>query len=118
MDTDKLSHIVTPDITIHDHGSIILPRAASLVGKAWTEEYVDRDGYQPVPGRPPSPRSVVGRAVFNACARDVPTARQILKKILAGRILIRPVGPGVWRFAGISPVRWGPAGRPGARGTG
>jgi hypothetical protein len=87
MDTDKLSHIVTPDITIHDHGSIILPRAASLVGKAWTEEYVDRDGYQPVPGRPPSPRSVVGRAVFNACARDQPghnaqVARSVLTPIM------------------------------------
>jgi site-specific DNA recombinase len=33
---------------------------------------------------------------------DVPTARQILKKILVGRILVRPVGPGAWRFAGIS----------------
>jgi site-specific DNA recombinase len=38
-------------------------------------------------------------AALNA---DVPTARQILKKILAGRILVRPVGPGAWRFAGIS----------------
>jgi hypothetical protein len=26
MDTDKLSHIVTPDITIYDHGSISSPR--------------------------------------------------------------------------------------------
>jgi hypothetical protein len=33
---------------------------------------------------------------------DVPTARQILKKILVGRVLVRPVGPGAWRFAGIS----------------
>jgi hypothetical protein len=33
---------------------------------------------------------------------DVPTARQILKKVLVGRILVRPVGPGAWRFAGIS----------------
>jgi Recombinase zinc beta ribbon domain len=33
---------------------------------------------------------------------DVPTARQVLKKILVGRILVRPVGPGAWRFAGIS----------------
>jgi len=33
---------------------------------------------------------------------DVPTARQILKKILVGRIYVRPVGPGAWRFAGIS----------------
>lgn len=33
---------------------------------------------------------------------DVPTARQILKKILVGRIYVRPVRPGVWRFAGIS----------------
>ena len=37
----------------------------------------------------------------------MPTARQILKKILVGRILVgrilvRPVGPGAWRFAGIS----------------
>jgi hypothetical protein len=33
---------------------------------------------------------------------DVPTARQILKKILVGRIYVRPVRPGAWRFAGIS----------------
>jgi site-specific DNA recombinase len=33
---------------------------------------------------------------------DVPTARQILKKILVGRIFVRPVGRGAWRFAGIS----------------
>lgn len=33
---------------------------------------------------------------------DVPTARQILKKILVDRIYLRPVGPGAWRFAGIS----------------
>jgi hypothetical protein len=33
---------------------------------------------------------------------DVPTARQILKKILVGRIYVRPIGPGAWRFAGIS----------------
>jgi hypothetical protein len=32
----------------------------------------------------------------------VPTARQILKKILVGRIYVRPTGPGAWRFAGIS----------------
>ena len=32
----------------------------------------------------------------------VPTARQILKKILVGRIYVRPVSPGAWRFAGIS----------------
>lgn len=39
----------TPDITVHDHGSIILFRAASPVGKAWIEEYVSREGYQPLP---------------------------------------------------------------------
>jgi len=33
---------------------------------------------------------------------DTPTARQILKKILVGRIYVRPIGPGAWRFAGIS----------------
>jgi DNA invertase Pin-like site-specific DNA recombinase len=33
---------------------------------------------------------------------DVPTARQILKKILVGRIYVRPTGKGAWRFAGIS----------------
>jgi len=33
---------------------------------------------------------------------DEPTARQILKKILVGRIYVRPVRPGAWRFAGIS----------------
>jgi hypothetical protein len=33
---------------------------------------------------------------------DVPTARQILKKILVGRIYVRPIGPDAWRFAGIS----------------
>jgi DNA invertase Pin-like site-specific DNA recombinase len=33
---------------------------------------------------------------------DVPTARQILKKILVDRIYVRPTGPGAWRFAGIS----------------
>jgi hypothetical protein len=33
---------------------------------------------------------------------DVPAARQILKKILVGRIYLRPVRPGAWRFAGIS----------------
>ncbi|HSE92642.1 MAG TPA: recombinase zinc beta ribbon domain-containing protein, partial [Methylomirabilota bacterium] len=33
---------------------------------------------------------------------DVPTARQILKKILVGRIYVGPVRPGAWRFAGIS----------------
>jgi site-specific DNA recombinase len=33
---------------------------------------------------------------------DVPAARQILKKILVGRIYVRPVRSGVWRFAGIS----------------
>ena len=33
---------------------------------------------------------------------DVPTARQTLKKILIGRIYVRPVGPGGWRFAGFS----------------
>jgi hypothetical protein len=29
-------------------------------------------------------------------------ARQILRKILVGRIYVRPVRPGAWRFAGIS----------------
>lgn len=37
-----------------------------------------------------------------ALEADVPTARQILKKILVGRIYVRPVRPGAWRFAGIS----------------
>jgi len=42
------SHAVA-DITIHNHGSITLLGAASPAGKAWVEEYVDRDGYHPFP---------------------------------------------------------------------
>jgi hypothetical protein len=41
---------VKPDITIENHGSVVLLRAASPVGKAWIEAYVDRDGSQPAPG--------------------------------------------------------------------
>src|SRR5262249_28344425 len=37
-----------------------------------------------------------------ALEADVPTARGILKKVLVGRILVRPVGRGAWTFAGIS----------------
>ena len=37
-----------------------------------------------------------------ALEADVPTAREILKKVLVGRILVRPVGRGAWTFAGIS----------------
>jgi hypothetical protein len=40
---------VKPDITIENHGSVVLLRAASPVGKVWIEEYVDRDGSQPFP---------------------------------------------------------------------
>jgi hypothetical protein len=40
---------MAPDITVHNHGSIILLRAASTAGTAWIEEYVDRGGYQPFP---------------------------------------------------------------------
>jgi hypothetical protein len=39
-----------PDLTIDDHGSVILLRAASPAGQAWVEEHVDRGGYQPFPG--------------------------------------------------------------------
>ena len=39
----------TPDITIENHGSVVVLRAASPVGKVWIEEYVDCDGYQPSP---------------------------------------------------------------------
>ncbi len=42
------SHAVAD--TIHDHGSIILLRAASLVGRAWIEEHVSTEGYQPFTG--------------------------------------------------------------------
>ena len=38
-----------PDLTIHNHGSIVLLRAASAAGKAWVKEQVDRGGYQPFP---------------------------------------------------------------------
>jgi hypothetical protein len=44
----------------------------------------------------------VGGGWVAALDAAVPTARQILKKVLVGRILVRAVEPGAWRFAGIS----------------
>ena len=38
-----------PDIAVHDHGSIVLLRAASAAGKAWLEGLGSRDGVQPFP---------------------------------------------------------------------
>ena len=46
---ELISHTATPDITIHNYGSIILLRAASSAGKRWVEEYVGSEGYQPFP---------------------------------------------------------------------
>jgi hypothetical protein len=40
---------MAPDITVHDHGSVILLRAISPVGKAWIGEHVDRGEFQPFP---------------------------------------------------------------------
>ncbi len=37
------------DIAVHDHGSIVLLRAASAAGKAWLEGCGSRDGVPPFP---------------------------------------------------------------------
>jgi hypothetical protein len=55
-----------------------------------------------------------GAAALDA---DVPTARQILKRILVGRVYVRPVRPGAWRFAGISRYDGALRGGPGRTGT-
>jgi len=36
-----------PDIAVHDHGSIVLLRAASAAGKAWLAWCGSRDGLHP-----------------------------------------------------------------------
>ncbi len=56
-----------PDIAVHDHGSIVLLRAASAAGKAWLEECGSGDGVPPFPSgtrlvEPRVVQSIVDRA--------------------------------------------------------
>ena len=57
-----------PDIVVHDHGSIVLLRAASAAGKAWLEGCVHLDGVEPFPSgtrlvEPRVVQSIVDRAI-------------------------------------------------------
>ena len=57
-----------PDIAVHDHGSIVLLRAASAAGKAWLEGCVHLDGVEPFPSgtrlvEPRVVQSIVDRAI-------------------------------------------------------
>jgi len=56
-----------PDIAVHDHGSIVLLRAASAAGKAWLEGGGSGDGVPPFPSgtrlvEPRGVQSIVDRA--------------------------------------------------------
>jgi len=56
-----------PDIAVHDHGSIVLLRAASAAGKAWLAWCGSRDGLPPFPSgtrlvEPRVVQSIVDRA--------------------------------------------------------
>jgi hypothetical protein len=42
--------MAAPDIRIENHGSVVLLRPATAVGREWLKAHCDRSGYQPFTG--------------------------------------------------------------------